>query len=221
MSSSTNTFTNVIPNVTFTATAAQTGVTLTVSNDVDSIANKMQALVDAVNAANSQINTSTAYNTTSQKGSPLTGDSTVRELQSSMLSAVSQGYSGYGSFKQFGLQLDSSGNLTFDKAAFVSAYNANPSAVQDGVSNGLAATFDDIATKASDYADGSLTTAIQSHNNTVSSLNSEISDWDSRLTDKQAALQKQFADLETALGQMKDQSNWLSSQLAGLPTGSG
>lgn len=219
ISSPNNTFTTVIPNVSFTATAVQNGVTLTVGSDGDSIATKMQALVDAVNAAGAQMKTSTAYNATSKQGGPLTGDSTVRELQGSLLSAVSQGYPGYGSFKDLGLQLDSSGTLTFDKSAFLSAYNANPSAVQDAVSNGIAATYDDVASKATDFADGSLTTAIQSHNNTVTSLNDEITDWNTRLTAKQAALQQQFANLETALGKMKDQSSWLSGQLAGLPTG--
>jgi flagellar hook-associated protein 2 len=33
-------------------------------------------------------------------------------------------------------------------------------------------------------------------------------------------LKTQFANLETALGKLKDQSSWLSGQLAGLPTGS-
>jgi len=220
VSSSTNTFTNAIPGVTFTATAPQNGVTLTVGTDADSIATKMQALVDAVNAANAQINTSTAYNTSTSKGSPLTGDSLVRNLQSNMVSVVSQGYSGYGDFEQLGLQLDSSGNLVFDKSKFLAAYSADPSSVQDAVSNGLAASYDGIANGATDFADGSLTMAIQSHNSTISSLNDEISGWDSRLTAKQAALQQQFANLETALGTMKNQSSWLSSQIAGLPTGS-
>ena len=41
-----------------------------------------------------------------------------------------------------------------------------------------------------------------------------------RLTDKQNLLQQQFSNLETALGQLKNQGNWLTGQLASLPTSS-
>jgi len=33
---------------------------------------------------------------------------------------------------------------------------------------------------------------------------------------RRSTLQTQYADLETALGKLKDQSSWLSSQIAGL-----
>ncbi len=49
-------------------------------------------------------------------------------------------------------------------------------------------------------------------------LDSQISDWDTRLQEKQDLLQQQFSALETALGQLKDQGNWLAGQIAGLPT---
>ena len=53
----------------------------------------------------------------------------------------------------------------------------------------------------------------------VKSYNDQIADWDVRLQARRQGLQKQFADLEVALGKMKDQSSWLSGQLASLPTG--
>ena len=62
----------------------------------------------------------------------------------------------------------------------------------------------------------SLTSIITGRNNEISGLNDQISDWDVRLAAKREALQKQYADLEVALGKLKDQSNWLSGQLASL-----
>jgi flagellar hook-associated protein 2 len=221
MSSSTNTFGAVLPNVTLTVSQTTTSpVSVTVTSDANAIADKMQALVDAANGALSQIGTQTAYNPTAKAGAPLTGDYTVREIQSNLLSSVSDGLNGYGSYNQFGVQLDSNGNLKFDRNAFITAYNANPSVVQNAVSTGLAQSLDTVAKAATDPISGSLTSAIQSGNNQVTSLNQQISDWGTRLASKQQSLQLQFTNLEVALGGMKDQSSWLSGQIAGLPAGS-
>jgi flagellar hook-associated protein 2 len=222
ISSSTNTFTNLMPGVTINTTAKQDGVTVTVGSDADAIATKMQALVDAANAALTEIGNQTSYNTANKTGSPLSGDFTVRQLQSQVLSSISSGSPSYGSFSQLGVQLDRGGKITFDKSAFLAAYNADPTTVQSAVADpdGLAGALDAVAVGATDFTTGSLTTAIQSHNTQVSTLNTQISDWDTRLAAKQNALQRQFANLETALGKMKDQSNWLASQLSSLPTSS-
>jgi flagellar hook-associated protein 2 len=222
VTSGTNTFSNIIPNVTLTVNQQTTGgVSVNVASDTGAIADKMQALVDSVNGALSQISSQTAYNAASKSGGPLMGDFAVRSIQSNLLSTVSSGVGGYGDLKQLGVQLDRSGNLTFDRNAFTAAYAANPSGVQTAVANGLAKSLDGVAKAATDPISGNLTTAIQGHHSQVTRLTKQISDWDVRLTAKQAAYQKQFTGLEVALGKMKDQSSWLSSQIAGLPTTSG
>jgi flagellar hook-associated protein 2 len=227
VTSSSNTFTNLIPNVTLTATALQTGVTVKVASDAASIANKMQAMVDAANAALSEIGNQTAYtpaatgSTSGGKAGPLLSDLGVQDLQQKILSAGSTGSTGYGSFSQLGIQLSKDGQYTFDRNAFLAAYAADPVKVQNAVQNptdGLATTLKSVAAKATDFTTGTLTTAISGANDYVNSLNTEIDDWGTRLQDKQAALQQQFTAMETALGKLKDQSNWLSGQLASLPT---
>ena len=60
------------------------------------------------------------------------------------------------------------------------------------------------------------TAVITGRNSEIDLFNTQISDWDVRLASKKEALQKQYADLEVALGKLKDQSSWLSGQLAGL-----
>jgi flagellar hook-associated protein 2 len=118
----------------------------------------------------------------------------------------------YGSFKQIGIQTDKTGMLTFDKAAFVAAYTADPAAARAAVTDGLGETLNALATS----SNTTITSVIQSGNNTVRMLNDQVSDWDIRLQSRQEALQKQFANLEVALGKMKDQSSWLTSQIAAL-----
>jgi flagellar hook-associated protein 2 len=220
VTSGTNTFTNVAPNMTLNVSQLATGVSVNVTTDADAIADKMQAMVDAANAALSQISGSTAYNATSKSGGPLMGDYAVRNISSDMLSAVGNGMTGYGDFKKFGVQLTRDGTITFDRSKFVSAFNADPAGVQGAVAGGLAKQLDTVAKAATDPLTGSLTTAIQGGNNTVRDLTNQINNWNVRLTARQAAYQRQFTRLEVALGKMKDQSSWLSGQIAGLPTSS-
>lgn len=227
LTSSTNTFTGLMAGVTMTVSKVESGITLDSHPDVDGIAAKFQAMVDAANATLSEVSKQTAYDSSSNSGSPLTGDFMVRQMSQSILSAVSQGltYSDdsvldadgnpttvkFGSMAQFGVQLDRSGQLTFDKDKFIAAYNTDPTAIRKA-GTALGGQFEALASKQSD----SVAAQITSRNNQIDSMNSQIDNWGVRLSARQQALTKQYADLETALGNLKNQSTWLSGQLAGL-----
>jgi flagellar hook-associated protein 2 len=57
---------------------------------------------------------------------------------------------------------------------------------------------------------------IQRRTATISDLNDQVSAWDVRLDLRQQALQRQFTNLEVAMGKMQEQSKWLAGQLATL-----
>jgi flagellar hook-associated protein 2 len=160
--------------VTFTVSKLEDNVTIGTAADAGSLADKMQAMVDAANGALGEISKNASYDPASHTGGPLLSDFNVRQLQMNMLSAVSNGDSTYGSFSQLGMSLDSSGKLQFDRTKFLAAYAADPAATQSAVSDGVAGTLKTLATG---------------------------------------------ANLEVALGKLKDQSSWLSSQIASLPSG--
>jgi len=84
---------------------------------------------------------------------------------------------------------------------------------------GAAMRLNMVASGATDFSNGSITNAINSQQSVIRDLTGQIADWDDRLQQRQDMLKTQFANLETALGKLKDQSNWLAGQLAGLPTG--
>lgn len=215
VSSSSNTFTNVIPNVTLTAGALQSGVTVNVTQDAGSIAGQVQAMVDAANGLLTEVGTQGQY--ASQDGStqtgPLSANFTITSMPDGVLGAVSNGMANFGSFAQLGVQLTKDGTVAFDKDAFIAAYNANPSAVQNAVQNGLAKSMADFSTEST----ANVTGAIQDGNETINTLNDEISDWDTQLSMRQQTLQTQFSNMEVALGKLKDQGSWLSGQIASLP----
>lgn len=211
VTSTTNTFTNLMSGVTLTATKVEDGVTITADADAGGIADKFQALVDAANASLSEISKQTAFDAASNKGSPLTGDFMVRQISSTMLSKVSAGLTDFGSLTGLGVQLTRDGRLSFDRDKFISQYNADPTKIQKA---GIA--FADSIETMADKQSVSVTAVITGRKNEIDSINDQIDNWDVRLDAKRVALQKQYADLETALGKLKDQGNWLSGQLAGL-----
>jgi flagellar hook-associated protein 2 len=222
VSSATNTFTNLMAGTTLTANRIQAGVTVDVRSDVDGLASKIQAMVDAANGTLSEISRQSSYDATTKTGQPLAGNATARQLSQSVLSTVPYGLSATDyptltdrTFKQIGVELDKSGKLVFNKDKFAAAYAANPGTAQT-VATALGKNLEKLA----DGAQSMLTDAVNSHDNFTRGLKSQIANWDARLNARREALQRQFSGLEKALGKLKDQSSWLAGQIAGLPSSS-
>jgi flagellar hook-associated protein 2 len=66
-------------------------------------------------------------------------------------------------------------------------------------------------------AGGKVTQAHEGAVNNSKSMADRINDFEKRMTLVQERYAKQFSALETLMGQLKDQSSWLASQIAGLP----
>jgi flagellar hook-associated protein 2 len=216
VTSASNTFSNVLPGVTFTVSALQPGVTLTSTLNTGSIADKIQGLVDAANAALTEMDKQSAIVPGGVNG-VLAGDFTLRELTDNVSSTVATALTGGVSAASIGVQLDRSGHLTFDRNKFTTAMTSNPTSTQ-ALGTQLATRLSDLA-RTNTQTGGTLTSIVDSHNTSVKDLNAQISSWDIRLKTKQDALQRQFASLEVALGTLKNQSNWLAGQLGSLSNG--
>jgi flagellar hook-associated protein 2 len=218
MTSKDNTFTGLLAGVTIRATAQATNVTVTSTQDVDSLANSVSSLVSVINGAIGTGNSLTAYNPATKSDAALTGDGLARDVLSQLRSGISKGVNGYGSLSALGVTLNRDGTIVFDRAKFVSAYQAGPAAVQTAIQTGFAETYRKLGVDATDSTTGRLTIAVQGQDTTVRRLNSEITDWDTRLAARRVSIQRQYTNLETALGKLKDQSSWLAGQLASLST---
>ncbi|WP_067508830.1 flagellar filament capping protein FliD [Actinoplanes sp. TFC3] len=220
VTSGTNTFTGLMAGVTVTVGKVETGVTMNVESDVSGMAAKFQALVDAANAALTEVSDQTAYDPSTKQSSPLTGDFMVRQMSQSILSTVSTGLSyqnddkqnvNFGSLSKFGIELDRSGKLTFDSEKFTASYNADPAGIKSaGIA--LGDTFRTVA----NTQISNVTSAITGRKNAIDEMNVQIDNWDIRLAAKKTALSKQYSDLETALGKLQSQGTWLSGQIASL-----
>jgi flagellar hook-associated protein 2 len=216
VSSAGNTFTNVMPGVTLTASQPATGVTVSVNADATGLADKMQAIVDAANALITEVATQTRYDVTTKKSGTLTGNFMVDQFRTNVRNQVNTPATGmpagFGTNKALGVELDRTGKLTFNRATFVAAHEAKPADTELAVSTGLAKQLYD----ASGRDNTALTSAITNRNDYIRNLNDQVSSWDVRLEKRRSILQRQFGSMETALGKMKNQSSWLAGQIGSL-----
>lgn len=206
VSSSTNTFNNVLPGVTFTVGAVTSNVTVSVSSDAGAISDKVKAMVDAANTLLAEVNADTA------KGAMLESNYQINAISQSVLSTISHGDASGNSFAGSGIQLTSTGTLKFDPDAFAAGYAANPAATQTSVSS-LASSISSLALNTSTQTVSPL---INSGNAQVSNLNKEISDWDSRLATQQTSLQAKYTAMEVALQKLNSTSSWLNQALGSM-----
>ena len=221
--SATNTFTNLTDGLTITlgkGAAPGTVVTLDAAQDTASMTDKVKAAVDQVNSLLDKIDAATAYDSSTRTSGPLGGDATVKQLRDALVNAVLP--TSGGTLAGVGIQLDRYGKLVFDADTFSSAYAADPQGVaaQFTGAGGFAGRMQAAAKSASDPATGMLVSEIQGTNSEISQLQNSIADWDSRLAVKKDALTRQFTAMETALSKLNSQSQWLSGQLAQLPSSS-
>ena len=205
VTSPTNTFTGVIPGVTFSANALATGVTVSVSSDQTSISDKVSALVTAANAALKEMAADTA------KGAVLQGRYDVRSVATALASAVSGGTASGASLKRYGIDLDSTGQLSFDAAAFASAYTADPAATQTAVAGAFGTALQTASNAAVAPVSGTLSAAITAGTSRISHLDDHIDKWTSRLADIKSNLQVKYATMQTALARLQSQQTYLTS----------
>jgi flagellar hook-associated protein 2 len=226
VTSSTNSFTDVLPGVTVTVSAVSTDpVTLTVARNDSAISDAAGTLITSVNDILTMIAQKQAVSTTTDStggtvvtGGVFTGEVSTRDVNQQLVSAVIDPIDGI-SPSTYGISITSDGAVTFDKDKFAAAIAADPEKVKAAVAT-VAQRVADAAKTASDPYEGTLTSKIKGEQSMVKSLNDQITDWDGRLADRRSSLERTYANLEVQLSQLQSQSSWLSGQLSSLPTSS-
>jgi flagellar hook-associated protein 2 len=221
--SSTNTFADILPgsSLTVTEASAQT-ITLRVARDDVAITKMASDLVSGANGIFSLVAGKTAVtgSGSSTTAGIFSGDSSVRAVNQSILSAASLPVgTPPTSPSEIGISITKTGSMEFDDKKFAAALAADPAGVGAKVQE-IATRIAAAATRASDKYDGTLTAKITGQQSEVKDLDGRISDWDLRLASRKEALQRTYSALEVALSGMKAQQSWLTSQLAGLSSGS-
>lgn len=214
-SATSNTVTDAVSGVTLTLTATGSA-TVTVRDDPNGLADKVQAMVAAVNNTLTEVASQTIRDSTSTTRGPLASDSAVRQLSGSLLQAVSDAI-GPTTAATVGLQTTRDGRLTFDRATFLVEYAEDPDAVRailapesgTGVAQRLIAVID----RAVAPTTGFIPSAIQGRESTQKDLQGQIDNWDTRLSARRQLLERQFGQLEVALSRLQSQQAWLTGQI--------
>lgn len=128
---STNSFENVIDGLTFDISGTGTS-TVRVEQDLGAVSGRVQGFVDKFNSLQSTIDSLAGFNAEAGRGSLLTGDSTVRDIQNQLrqiLTRVVPGLenSSVRSLADVGITTNfETGGLEFDRARFEEQLKNNP-----------------------------------------------------------------------------------------------
>ncbi|MBO9872027.1 MULTISPECIES: flagellar filament capping protein FliD [Xanthomonas] len=213
--SSSNTIADLVPGVALNLTKAIPGSTfnLNITNDNTPLKANLTALVSAYNSANSVLKSSSAYDATNKKASPMTGDAMVRGLQQSLRRLVSDNVSG---LMAMGVTIDKDGVMSFDSAKFDTAAASDPSAAKTLLgNNGSFGTGMSTLLKSNlDSTDGTLTQRTNSLNKHISDLTDQLSDLDARMQTLSDQYTARFTAMETLVTQMQGVSDSLTKQFS-------
>ena len=225
VTSQSNTVQNAVSGVTLTLNAVDTSpTTLSITQDNTKVTNAVQGFVAAYNTLQSTIQSLTAYDTTSNSGSVLTGDSLALQVQSQTQSALDTFLpSGtINSLFELGVSSDpTSGKLSLDTTALSQALTKDPTGVQNvlGGTGGVGNAVQTLTTNMLETG-GLFSNADDSLNQTLKDLQSQYTETSNRISADIANYRQQFTALDSMVAQMNSLSTYLTQQLSGISASS-
>ena len=131
---SSNTFVDVVPGVTFTATQPAASVVLTVGNDTAAAKTAITDFVKSYNIAKQYLTDNGSYDTNSKQSGILFTDNDVRQNFNSLTAALTGPVAGatvaFGSLRAVGIELDQqTGQLSVSDSTLTQSLASNPDAV--------------------------------------------------------------------------------------------
>lgn len=212
--STSNTVTGAIPDVTLTLTTADpdTPVTVAVGADTTDITNAISNFVSSYNTVIGDLNSQFTVNATTSQQGPLGSDSSLRLLQSSLLSdatyttsdSLSES-SGINNLAALGITMNNDGTLSLDSSTLSSALSSNPAAVQNFFQNsnttGFADNLNTSLTNLTNATQGILNLDLSQNQSQQTALNGEISNFQTQLASQATALDQEFSQINANLEQ--------------------
>ena len=229
ITSSTNQITNLIKGVSVNLVGASSNpVTLTITPDSGNVQTQLQNLVTDFNSLVGTIGNNSQFNTSTNQGGILLGDSTAQQVQETiynMVNSVVQNNGAYNDLASIGISINDNGNTTgatlnFDSNTFTTAFAANPTAVQNlfsqattGLGNVISHAMDTLT----DPANGAITLRDNTLNTQITQYQDSITTLNAVLADQRKQLEEEFNSMEQTLASLQSQQSIISS-LAGVKT---
>ncbi len=236
MTSSKNTVTDAIAGATLSLTATTTAgvpANLVLSRDTSAISSKLDALVTAYNDANSMLGVvSDPKSTVADYGATLVGNSIVSSVRSQMRQMITNNSTtpsgGLTALRDIGFSIDQTGVLSIDKTKLDSALQNNFDKVVTLVTGNRenqskysvlpSGVAGEAVKKLTTMLDPSAPLTTQSSNLTtkISDYKKQLADLDTRMTALLARYNKQFAAMDSLVGQSKSLQTSLKSTFDGM-----
>ena len=208
-----NVIDDALTGVTITATKqhapADAPSAVNVAVDKDGLRDKVKAFVTASNSVNASLQVQLGYTGTTKGTNTLFGDSTLRQLQTSINGVMTRAYGGM-TLADLGITRDKQGNMTLDESKLAAAVSKNGDAVSAMfASGGLSTTITSLTDEYTRGGDGILATKSKSLTDRHASLQKQVDNINRRADALQNQLERQFNALETALSNLQSQSAYL------------
>jgi flagellar hook-associated protein 2 len=224
ITSATNSVVGAVQDVTMTVSKIGTS-TLSVQKDTASVDSAVSAFVKAYNSLQAVATKLTAFDPASKSGAVLLGDSTLRNIQVGMRSALTSPQAEYGS----GLTMLSQIGVSFEKDGTLALDSVKLKAALDGKMGGVATLFagtagvggygNSLSTLITGYTDttgGVLTAATKGISSSLDALAKQYTATSERVDATVARYKAQFTQLDVMMSRMNQTSAYLTQQFDAL-----
>lgn len=225
ISRSSNSVEGVIDGVTFDLKSTGTS-TITVNQDADAVAGRVQDFVDKFNALQDVVEKVSGYNADTGRAAVLTGDSAIRSVQGElrrMLTTIPSGLedSPVRMMADVGISTNpSTGKLEFDQDVFKEQLAENPDAVtalfaeKDGVEGVADRTLEVVSGFLA--SDGVLATRTDGLNGDLENIQEQRADLERRIQSLEERLVSQFSAADSLISRLNSTGDYVSQQLAAI-----
>ena len=224
--SKTNTFTDTIPGLTFTASQVTTApVEVSVAADTEGMKKNIQDFVNAYNALNDLLSTSTAYDAETKTAGALQGDSTSVGLQNAMRSVIASTAEGAGAFTRLadiGIDIKKGGKLEvsatkLDEAlkdpAALKAMFATSTGGAGSAADGLAVKVKNLTAKMLGF-EGLISNKSDAINASLKRNSSDQDKVNARAAMFETRLRAQYMALDVKMGSLSGLSAYIGQQVS-------
>lgn len=227
LTSSSNTVNNVLSGVTLNLLSGSNGSTvqLTVAPDTTGASDAVNAFIGSYNTLIQAINAQFSV-TAGSTAPPLEANSSLRELQSDLLSNMTYtltGNDGFTSLASLGVSMNNDGTLTVDNSQLTNVLQNNFSDFQnffqsaDASNQGFAVHLGSALLNLTDPTQGILNVELTQNSATQQMLTQQINDFEDRLAVTQQQLISEYSQMNTALETYSTTMSQLQGELNSLP----
>ncbi|MBU0720399.1 flagellar filament capping protein FliD [bacterium] len=224
-----NSVDDLIAGLDITLKEAGTSV-VSVEQNRDNIIEKIDSFVEKYNSAITELGKMTKQSTDSAQRGIFSGESTIKNMKSTLQDLISTIGGGVGYMADYGFDLDVDGKMTIDKTVFNAALDENPANVEAFFSGGtytnadtttveLTGAFNELATVVEGYTKYNATLDLfeDSITQSISALEDRKESATSRLDTKYEILKKQYAAYDLIISQINSASS-MFTQMADAQT---